>query len=154
MRQRGDPTFIDLLNNIRQGIVTDEDRRILESRFVAKESPGYPYEAVHIFAENSLVNSHNQKELDELPDNEITITAIDKLPSNITDSVLNKFYQRSQMDTNGLAYKLTIKLNAKVMLTVNIDVEDKLCNGQIGTCLLYTSPSPRDGLLSRMPSSA
>ena len=26
------------------------------------------------------------------------------------------------------------------------------CNS--GTCLLYTSPSPRDGLLSRMPSSA
>ena len=25
---------------------------------------------------------------------------------------------------------------------------------QIKTCLLYTSPSPRDGLLSRMPSSA
>ena len=24
----------------------------------------------------------------------------------------------------------------------------------IGVCLLYTSPSPRDGLLSRMPSSA
>ena len=36
------------------------------------------------------------------------------------------------------------------------------CNGQLlmhfapllGICLLYTSPSPRDGLLSRMPSSA
>ena len=27
-------------------------------------------------------------------------------------------------------------------------------NGATGTCLLYTSPSPRDGLLSRMPSSA
>ena len=25
---------------------------------------------------------------------------------------------------------------------------------QASTCLLYTSPSPRDGLLSRMPSSA
>ena len=25
---------------------------------------------------------------------------------------------------------------------------------EVGTCLLYTSPSPRDGLLSRMPSSA
>ena len=25
---------------------------------------------------------------------------------------------------------------------------------QLSTCLLYTSPSPRDGLLSRMPSSA
>ena len=26
--------------------------------------------------------------------------------------------------------------------------------GQLPDCLLYTSPSPRDGLLSRMPSSA
>ena len=26
--------------------------------------------------------------------------------------------------------------------------------GEVGICLLYTSPSPRDGLLSRMPSSA
>ena len=25
---------------------------------------------------------------------------------------------------------------------------------EVKTCLLYTSPSPRDGLLSRMPSSA
>ena len=25
---------------------------------------------------------------------------------------------------------------------------------QVNACLLYTSPSPRDGLLSRMPSSA
>ena len=28
------------------------------------------------------------------------------------------------------------------------------CSITYGTCLLYTSPSPRDGLLSRMPSSA
>ena len=27
-------------------------------------------------------------------------------------------------------------------------------SGVINDCLLYTSPSPRDGLLSRMPSSA
>ena len=27
-------------------------------------------------------------------------------------------------------------------------------NGYVNYCLLYTSPSPRDGLLSRMPSSA
>ena len=35
------------------------------------------------------------------------------------------------------------------------DVMSILGNGSsITTCLLYTSPSPRDGLLSRMPSSA
>ena len=27
-------------------------------------------------------------------------------------------------------------------------------NAEVKDCLLYTSPSPRDGLLSRMPSSA
>ena len=31
---------------------------------------------------------------------------------------------------------------------------DNLREATAGTCLLYTSPSPRDGLLSRMPSSA
>ena len=31
---------------------------------------------------------------------------------------------------------------------------DVIVNAAAHTCLLYTSPSPRDGLLSRMPSSA
>ena len=34
------------------------------------------------------------------------------------------------------------------------DSADDLIIGKGSTCLLYTSPSPRDGLLSRMPSSA
>ena len=33
-------------------------------------------------------------------------------------------------------------------------VEDDVMHDWNNTCLLYTSPSPRDGLLSRMPSSA
>ena len=45
---------------------------------------------------------------------------------------------------------------------MNVDGEIKneiipnniLMIGATGVCLLYTSPSPRDGLLSRMPSSA
>ena len=32
--------------------------------------------------------------------------------------------------------------------------ETATARAERGTCLLYTSPSPRDGLLSRMPSSA
>ena len=33
-------------------------------------------------------------------------------------------------------------------------VSDPADSGRGNVCLLYTSPSPRDGLLSRMPSSA
>ena len=36
----------------------------------------------------------------------------------------------------------------------NIEQTLHQATGEIYGCLLYTSPSPRDGLLSRMPSSA
>ena len=47
-------------------------------------------------------------------------------------------------------------------ITINTEIGDRngeaTCYGNLGnvfeSCLLYTSPSPRDGLLSRMPSSA
>ena len=35
-----------------------------------------------------------------------------------------------------------------------INIVDTPGHADFGGCLLYTSPSPRDGLLSRMPSSA
>ena len=35
-----------------------------------------------------------------------------------------------------------------------VDVDGKRYLDCLSACLLYTSPSPRDGLLSRMPSSA
>ena len=35
-----------------------------------------------------------------------------------------------------------------------IQIKQTIKKDQFTTCLLYTSPSPRDGLLSRMPSSA
>ena len=47
-----------------------------------------------------------------------------------------------------LASVLRSRYNAQHGIT-----EDMMGNQTI-TCLLYTSPSPRDGLLSRMPSSA
>ena len=47
---------------------------------------------------------------------------------------------------------ISVYIQYRDVLDKNIDVEegDYLSYG----CLLYTSPSPRDGLLSRMPSSA
>ena len=41
--------------------------------------------------------------------------------------------------------------NDPIIVGENSNVQD---GSVLHTCLLYTSPSPRDGLLSRMPSSA
>ena len=43
---------------------------------------------------------------------------------------------------------LNINTVKNVRVLIRYDIEN------ISDCLLYTSPSPRDGLLSRMPSSA
>ena len=44
----------------------------------------------------------------------------------------------------------------KVIVAVGAEAKNMLGRtpGHINACLLYTSPSPRDGLLSRMPSCA
>ena len=44
--------------------------------------------------------------------------------------------------------------SAKRIVLKLINNRDELVKPMANTCLLYTSPSPRDGLLSRMPSSA
>jgi len=70
---------------------------------------------------------------------EINIEAVDKIPKNIPASQIRNLYNRSQMETGGLAQNLILKLQAKVMLTSNIDVSDKLINGQIGTVYKRTN---------------
>ena len=55
------------------------------------------------------------------------------------------------MDRLGLWSRITPSA-ARLSTMQIIDGTDRLLRAP--TCLLYTSPSPRDGLLSRMPSSA
>ena len=45
-------------------------------------------------------------------------------------------------------------INTNIQLHQKIIQTDEFKRGSYNICLLYTSPSPRDGLLSRMPSSA
>ena len=47
-------------------------------------------------------------------------------------------------------YLITYVIFGLVLAVLSLALYPRLRNG----CLLYTSPSPRDGLLSRMPSSA
>ena len=50
--------------------------------------------------------------------------------------------------------KIVLKLAEQHVPGMLRSVRQSLKLGKLDLCLLYTSPSPRDGLLSRMPSSA
>ena len=58
----------------------------------------------------------------------------------------------SVVDSGGVGPN-SLAVDGDLVYVTNID-RDGLALGEAGTCLLYTSPSPRDATLSRMPSSA
>ena len=62
--------------------------------------------------------------------------------------ILNKLtpIRISRSDTN-LLHMAMVPISPK-------SIKKEIIYGSVMACLLYTSPSPRDGLLSRMPSSA
>ena len=62
----------------------------------------------------------------------------------------------TEANTHALIIIVTIagKIQTKVELVANLMRCGKLNAAQLLICLLYTSPSPRDATLSRMPSSA
>ena len=55
---------------------------------------------------------------------------------------------------SGRAHEDGNEIGERLTATLKIAGVQQGSNGHIPSCLLYTSPSPRDGLLSRMPSSA
>ena len=89
---------------------------------------------MHIFAENAPVSTHNDSMLNQLAGLPIEIEAIDIVPSNcgFTESDIIAAQNRKPSDTGGLVKCLKLKLEAKVMLTVNLDIRYQLINGQIG----------------------
>ena len=64
--------------------------------------------------------------------NIFTILAKDQFQKNIPHQKIIKVLNQNQSETGGLAALLDIKLNARIMFTVNIYLQDKLVNGQLG----------------------
>ena len=78
-------------------------------------------------------------------------TVIDTLPNTMFRVELENGHVVTA-HISGKMRKNYIRILTGDKVTVALTPYD-LTKGRI-TCLLYTSPSPRDGLLSRMPSSA
>ena len=71
------------------------------------------------------------------------IKAIDKYPKNVSIKKINKSLNQNQSETSVLAGILKIKMNARVMLTVNIGFQSELVNEQLGA-VMHTAKNSRD----------
>ena len=79
----------------------------------------YPLNALHIWAENIPVDQPKNAKLAVIP----------KLM--FTDQDIDRVHGRGRSETGGLDYELHLKETARVMLTADIDISNRLINGQI-----------------------
>ena len=97
---------------------------------------------------SQILNKVSDKKLSEMLDTYRAVTApsilmeiLDHLNVRISKEALGAIIAKYEIEQTSLGYK--------------INLGGIIINGLLYMiCLLYTSPSPRDGLLSRMPSSA
>ena len=62
----------------------------------------------------------------------LSIHAKDAIPKNCSNTDIVEAKNRSQSKTGGLALLLCLEIDARVIITVNIDIPNRLINGQLG----------------------
>jgi len=144
MRQRDDLEFAETLKTIgRYGLIGLSDKQVdmLNSRIVADRKRDIPKEAIFLYYQNAHVNEYNIEKLADIPGELFVNFANDKIkntkkiPDNqrIDLNHLNQILQKVHLDKPGkAAYSINLKLEAKYMIIVNLDVEDGLVNGTCG----------------------
>ena len=134
MRQQGDNVFTDILNRLWVGSsLNGEDIKILSARKAKKLDLNYPHNAMHIWAENAPVDDHNKQMLDLLNKLLVTLIADVQYPAKAPENDINKALERGHCANGGFDCRIDLKEGARVMLTTNIDVEDRLIYGQLST---------------------
>ena len=116
--RQNDKLFIDLLNKVRIGNIDDDVDNLLKARFIHESHENYPKDALHMYAEKDPTMKRNEAVLNQLPQYLLVLIQVAQ--------------NQKQTITGGLAKLLKLEIDKKVMLTVNLDVQDYLINGQIG----------------------
>ncbi len=133
MRQKDHQPFTELLSRFRTASQTDNDIKCIQSRVVHPTDIGYPAHTLHIFAENAPVDQHNNAHLQHLTTPLYNLKATDQYPAHVSKQDIDKVLARGRSETGGLEPVVSVKEKCSVMLTTNIDINDRLINGQMGT---------------------
>ena len=135
MRQK-DIKFVNCLNKIHTTVPHEgsEEDRMLQSHELKLHAnhENYPQDAMHVYAQNVHRDAWNENRLKLLPGKEFTNIATDSKEDDCTE-LSNVTMPTNPCETGNLQKVLTVKINARVMITMNIDVVDGLTNGAIGT---------------------
>ena len=120
--RQSDENFIKLLNNLRFGIIDDEDKKILESRINAKDDNSSIKPTI-LTTHNAKVEFVNNKYLKNIPNTEQAFQAEYK----------GDAYKIEFLKKNCIAYQsLKLKVGAQVMMIKNTLQKEGIINGSLG----------------------
>lgn len=78
------------LLNFRTASQNEEDIQCINLRTTSSSDDNYPSDALHIWAENILVNQHNNTKLEKILKPMFTLTATDQNPKNVNKQDIDR----------------------------------------------------------------
>jgi len=136
-RQKGDQTFVNLLNEVRSGVISDMTWRLLEScqrrnwstdKELSDETS--TIEATQLFPHREIVETTNNARLKQLEGEIVCYEAQDFATADNFKKLL---------EHDRLPAHLELKLNAQVLLLKNLDLSRELVNGSVGFVIGFAS---------------
>lgn len=116
-----DEAYFELLSRVRVGKHTKQDIETLKKRVKPVDEKALIKPTI-FYSYNKDVTSYNLQMLSDLDTDLFIYNAVDGNPNNVPDTLLDEMAPS----------KLYMKVGAQVMLTVNLDLEQGLCNGSRG----------------------
>jgi len=176
MFRQTDPLYIDILQQIRVGELTEENKKILQGYVKREYDPAKHNDCIltKLFPIRSKADYVNQAQFAKIVEEEYTFECIKRtdcstyIENNIPLSLESMmkctaleqkdidFELETLLSNTGCNESIALKKGCAVMCTVNIDMESGICNGSQGTIIGWTTgsgsgPSPGPGLGEALP---
>lgn len=171
MFRQTDPLYIDILQQIRVGELTEENKKILQGYVKREYDPAQHNDCIltKLFPIRSKADYVNQAQFAKIEEQEYTFECIKKtdcstyIENNIPLSLETmikcraleqkdiEFELETLLSNTGCNESISIKKGCAVMCTVNIDMESGICNGSQGTIIGVTTTGSGTGTGEALP---
>ena len=136
-KRQGQCAWRDTLDRIRVGEISEDDKKLLETRRVSNDEHKHKNfdDAIHLFFSNEQVVNHNAVRINNLVGGKARFFKADisGYPKGCSPVFKNGFVEETRFEN-----KLTLKRGARVILNLNVDIVDNLVNGVTGTVVDFS----------------
>jgi ATP-dependent DNA helicase PIF1 len=133
-----DQKFLNMLLRVREGIHNEDDIQMLKGRIIGKNDLDVPENAIHLVGSNLKAQAINKGRLAAIDNSSHIYTAEYEHVATGTPKEDLKNELMLQFKQKGVE-TVELKIDARVMLIKNLDIESGLVNGSCGTVIDFVT---------------